>query len=220
MPMTPEQKRRKKALFAASGDADVRDYDRQELSNMIQEQSGRLRTTMQRKKLLDGPAVAEDEEGLPAPPEEEAQFSQIDTRILQYIYTPNGDINPKLLPQLADPEAIGTVAATLLQGIRQQASDAGDEIYPDVVVAGGTRILERLAEAAELAGYEMSDDDLATAMMTATVEMLKPQLADKESLRKVGGEAMNTFRSQLAEEDASGMIDDETRKALSGAGIL
>lgn len=161
------------------------------------------------------PSRYTDESDSNVSPEEQEQYSKFEENYMRLIYTEQGEVRPEILQSLqagaeaqVDTQGEGTpphimalasTAVTLVAKLDDSARESGKPLTDDVLVQGGTAVIEELAEVAEAAGvHDYSEDELSGAL-TVAMDMYRDKAIGD------GRTDENTLKSQWDEVAANGV---------------
>jgi len=110
------------------------------------------------------------EEGSNVSPEEQAQYERFVTNGMKLLY------NKQAMPQLIESirgagnpiEGLANTLVMIVMRLEDTAGEAGEQISPDVLMHGGTELLEQMVDLAEKAGLpDFDESQIETALYLA-----------------------------------------------------
>ena len=140
-------------------------------------------------------------------PEEQQQYDQFVTNGMQMLD------DEKALPQILESirgdgnpvEGLANALVALVMRLEDSAEEQGQKISGDVMLHGGTELLEQMVEIAEKAGvHEFDEKEMESALYLA----LDTYRATRQEQGKLPEEALQADMQELVQADQAGGLEE------------
>lgn len=157
-------------------------------------------------------------------PEEQQQYDQFVANGMQLLY--NKKAMPQLLQMIAgdgDPvEGLANALVMVVTRLEDSAGEQGTQLSPDVMMHGGTELLEQMADLAEKGGvHEFDEKEMESALYMA-MDMYR---STRQQQGKLPEDQLKADMQQLVQADQAGELDqiipgiDQYAKKMPGQGV-
>lgn len=138
--------------------------------------------------------------------EEQSSYDRFVTNGMQMLY------NPQALPQLLESvrgdgnpiQGLANALVTLVTRLEDSAEQAGDQVSGDVMLHGGTELLEQMVELAEEAGvHKFTDEEIESALYLA----MDTYRTTRQQQGRLPEEQLAADMQQLVQADVAGELE-------------
>ena len=158
-------------------------------------------------------ALAPAQEDETVTPEEQEQYDLFVSNGMKLLY--DQKVMPKLMESIrgggnatedGNPiEGLANALSMLVMRLEDSAAEKGQPISPDVMLHGGTELLEQMADLAEQAGVHTFDEsEIETALYLA----LDTYRTTRQQQGKLPEDQLKADMQQLAQAEQDGSIDE------------